>query len=136
MKGLGDLLVAAITRYQAVLGALAALDLAGNLGAGARLPALAAELTAHLAAARESDLALRESLDTTGSSSFHHLPLLREYQDLLQQVAARNQDLLDRARTHLALVGSDLAELKDGKTVLSGYRAPSEQRGRKLSKSC
>ncbi len=136
MKGLGDLLDTAITRYRTVLGALAALDLAGNLGAGAGLPALAADLTAQLAAARESDRALRAALDRTGSSSLHHLPLLREYQDLLQQVAERNQLLLDRARTHLALVASDLAELKGGRTALSGYRVSSEQRGGKLSESC
>jgi len=43
--------------------------------------------------------------------------------------------LLSRARSHLAVVASELAELKDGKAALAGYRAPTEQRGRMLSET-
>lgn len=85
-------------------------------------------------AVREADLSLLASLNRVGGSS-RNLPRMREYREILGQVVELNMGLLSLVRTHLALVSSELAELKEGKLALEGYRLPTEQRGQMLSET-
>jgi len=134
MARLEELLGVAIKHYQAVIEAFAALEVSGKLDDRASLETLAKELSSHQAKARIIDLELLALIEGA-DPSYRQLPLMLEYQTLLQRVAECNLALLNRARTHLALVGSELSELKDCKKALSGYRISPEQRGRMISEA-
>ena len=134
MATIEELLGTAIKHYRAVLEAIAALERPGTLEERANLAVLAEDMASHWAAARDIDQKLMAFIDASGSSC-QDLVLMREYHELLGQVAQINLSMLKRVRTHLALVGSELAELKGCKKALSGYRSSAEHRGRKLSGS-
>ncbi len=132
MNNLEDLLASALSCYRDVLQAYNELEGAGFGADGKVLGRMVEKMAPKLAAARESDCALLGYLDGTGSSH-QYLPMMREYRDLLGQVAECNQVLLGRARTHCALVSAEISELRAGKTALAGYRLPPGERGNSVS---
>lgn len=128
----------AIRCYRAVFEAFTAMEQSGGPAADQGeegLVEFAVQLEPLLDAAREIDRDLLTLFQDGFGVSREHLPLVREYQALLQEVSGCYDDLLARARTHRALVAAELAELRDGKKALAGYRGLAEQRGHKLSES-
>jgi hypothetical protein len=135
MRRLESLLAAAIHHYRELLEVLSVLAEPGSLGTDGEARAWSARLADCQNAARQADRELLQLLDE-GRDSYRELPRMREYQALLRQVAARNQVLLDRLRTHRALVAAELAELRGTKAAVAGYRLPLDARGGRLSESC
>lgn len=134
MTSVDELLRQAVSQCRRILEAFAALE--GPLARGEHelLTERVGELEARQEEGRELDRALLERVDAEGLPA-RLLPLGREYRELLEQVARRHQELLDKARVHQALVAAELAELKSNQTALAGYRLPEDSRGRGLSGS-
>jgi len=134
MNNLDDLLASAISCYRVLLDAYTELAASGFVADGEVLERLVERMTPMMDAARRADQALQGYLAGVGSS-YHHLPVMRAYRDLLAQVAERNQLLLGLARTHSALVAAEISELRAGKKALAGYRLPAEKTGQTLSEA-
>jgi len=134
MNDLDGLLASACLCYRELLKLYMELDASGLAGEGMVLERLVEQTEPKLAAAREADLALLDSLNDVGSSP-HHLPMLLEYRELLARVAECNQVLLGHARTHRALVSAELSDLRAGKNAMAGYRLPAEKSGSTLSEA-
>ncbi|NTV14077.1 MAG: hypothetical protein HGA96_09160 [Desulfobulbaceae bacterium] len=134
MNDLDDLLTAALSCYRELLQSYTELNASGLAADSQGLERLVEGLRPRLAASHAADAALLHCLEAAGSSQ-HHLPMLRDYRDLLSRVAEANQVLLGRARTHCALVAAEMAELRAGKTALAGYRMQQEEKGRSLSEA-
>lgn len=134
MTDLDQHLQMAIQHYQELLVVLTTLTEPGCIDEGRDLAGVSARLVACQVKAQKADRELMQVFDqSAGAVSL--MPTLREYRELLVQVAERNQLLLDRARTYRALVSAELAEIRGGKAAVAGYRLSPESRGGRLSES-
>ena len=62
-------------------------------------------------------------------------PTVQEWLSLMQTIHTRNQKILPRINSILALQRSELQTLRRGSSVLQGYRPATVQTGRRLSSS-
>lgn len=134
MDNLAIALHTATERYRALAEVLAQVDLLRIFANDANLAEIEKHLIPYQEAAQEADQRLQGLFGGDGDSA-NLLPLMFEYQEVLRRVADLNSALLSRARTHLALIASELTELKEGKVALAGYRVLTDQRGQVLSEN-
>jgi len=133
MREMEHLLTEAIARYQVVLELFNRIESSVGTVAGKILHNLVESLDQAQQEAQKVDQILMARVGEMGTR-VQSLPRLREYRELLTQVADRNRGLLEKARVHRALFAAELKELKAGKNALAGYRLPSESRGTKLAR--
>ncbi|TFG42873.1 MAG: hypothetical protein E4H48_03585, partial [Syntrophobacterales bacterium] len=123
MRDLDVLLKIAVDQYRRILDAFDALERPLGQGEHKVLRERVEALEIFQADARENDQLLLAKVEG-GRMPPRVLSLVREYRDLLEAVAERNRDLLNKARVHQALVAAEMAEIKGNKTALAGYRMP------------
>ncbi|MEZ4598763.1 MAG: hypothetical protein R2940_03120 [Syntrophotaleaceae bacterium] len=82
---------------------------------------------AHLIDGRIADL-LTAKPETPLPSSF-----LATKRSLMTDLADRCQEILTQATAHKALVRDELAQLREGRTAISGYKTPSSYSGSRVS---
>ena len=83
--------------------------------------------------AKNDDANLSDLLRNQPELGEHHA--VREWLSLMEMIHARNQHLLPRINSILALHRSELQTLRRGSSVLQGYRPAAVHTGRRLSSS-
>ncbi len=85
--------------------------------------------------AATQDVELNRRLDHEGASAAN-LPLFQERLALLRRVGERNRLLLDKINGIISLISSELAQIRDGRTALNGYKTEQGHAGRMVRKAC
>jgi hypothetical protein len=135
MKKTEELLQQSLTQYQAILEYVKSIAGVFAQSQGAReMEAWSASLRSMLARAQQTDETINELLKTDGVDVANNFLFLKRL-ELMAEVARQNKLLFSQITGKLAIISTEIAKVRAGRTALPSYKTGRRKTGRIINSS-